>query len=329
MSSSLLSIRAASIRTSLLGGVFFAGMLCIAVCITLTGCSKEKKAIGPIRQAYEKGDFAETVMLCERALRDDVDGSDVYAFYGLSLLSLGRDVESFHALKRAAGLDGTVGAEIAEELLAAGRVSYDRGEKSRAALRIRTAAEIDPAIDLGRFGFVVAEACFDAREFERAERFYTAALAEFPDTSVAETALFRLAECRSEAGDSLGAIEVLERQLRLFPVGNLAVQAEWQLVTLLFENARSEFARANYDTAAGILNRVIKRSDNLALVQKSRFMMGECFERKEDFEKAYEQYKAIIDEDLGASGRIVDRSRSKIKTMDEAGLLDEVPNELR
>ncbi len=329
MSSFLLSIRAASIRSASLAGVFFAGMLCISLCIPLTGCSKEQRSIGPIRQAYEKGDFSETVMLCERALRDDVDASDVYAYYGLSLLSLGRDVESFHALKRAAGLDGAVGAEIAAELLAAGKISYDRGEKSRAALRIRTATEVDPRIDLGRFGFVVAEACFDAREFNRAERFYAAALAEFPDTAVAETALFRLAECRSETGDSLGAIEALERQLRLFPVGNLAVQAEWQLATLLFENARLEFERADYDTAAGILTRVIKRSDNLALVQKSRFMLGECYERKEDFKKAYEQYKAIIDEDLGASGRIIDRSRSKIKTMDAAGLLDEIPNELR
>ena len=328
MSTFLLSIRAASIRNGALAALFFAGTLCIAVCITLTGCSKTQKTIGPIREAYDKGDFAETVMLCERALRDDVDGSDVYAYYGRALLSLGRDVESFHALKRAAGLDGSLGVEIAAGLLAAGRISYDRGERSRAALRIRTAAEIDPGIDLGRFGFVVAEACFDAREFDKAERFYAAALAEFPDTAVAETALFRLAECRSEAGDSLGAIEALERQLRLYPVGNLAVQAEWQLVELLFENARAEFDRANYDVAAGILTRVIKRSDNLALVQKSRFMMGECYERKEDFEKAYEQYKAIIDEDLGASGRIVDRSQAKIKTMDEAGLLDEIPNEL-
>ncbi len=333
MFSSPASVWAPFIRTAPLARVFChvacCGVLCMVLCAAVTGCSQEKKTIESIRQAYEGGDFAEAVVLCERAFREDIDGSVVYYYYGLSLISLDRDIESFGALERAAGLDGALAPEIAAELVAAGKTSFDRGERSRAALRMKTAAVIDPAVELGRFGFLIAEACFEEREFDRAGRFFSAALEEFPDTVVAEGSFFKLAECLSETGDSLGAIDVLERQLQSFPVGTLAERAQWRLVSLLFESAQAEFDRGDYDSAAGILTRVIARSDNPSLVQKSRFMVGECYERTQDFEKAYVQYRTIIDEDMGASSRLVDRARSKIKTMDDAGLLDDLPNEMR
>lgn len=309
--------------------MFCCAALCVVICAAVTGCSRERKAVESIRQAYERGDFAEAVVLCERAFRDDFDGSELYFFYGLSLISLDRDIESFGALKRAAELDGSLVAGIAAQLVAAGKRSFERGERTRAALRMRTAAEIDSGVELGRFGFLIADVCFDEREFEKAGRYFSAALEAYPDTAVAEGAFFKLSECFSETGDSLGAIEVLERQLRSFPVGSLAERAEWRLVSLLFESAQAEFNRGDYDSALEILTRVISRSDNPALVQKSRFMIGECYERNEDFEKAYAQYRAIIDEDLGASSRLVERARAKIKIMDDAGLLDDLPNELR
>ena len=40
-----------------------------------------------------------------------------------------------------------------------------------------------------------------------------------------------------------------------------------------------------------------------------------------DYAKAYEQYKTIIMEDRGASGRIVERARAKIEAFRDAGLL--------
>ena len=324
MSFSRIFIRVKSIRTLPVVLVF----LVLAAPLAL-GCSKLHKTVGSIQKAYDRGDFSETVILCERALREGVDGSPVYHYYGLALLALDRDIESFDALKKAAALDGALGEGIAESLVEAGTASFENGERNRAVLRFRAAVEIDEGLDLGRYGFAVAEACFDDREFGRAEAHFAAALDAFPDTLAAEGALFRLAECRSAMGDSLGAIKALEEELRRFPVGSLAVRAEWQLVTLLYENARAEFKRGNYESAAGMLDRVIAKSDNPALIEKSRFLLGECYERLQEFEKAREQYQWVIDGDIGASDRLPARARSKIRTMEESGLLDDTSNELR
>ena len=99
------------------------------------------------------------------------------------------------------------------------------------------------------------------------------------------------------------------------------MQAEWKLVNLLYERARSEFDRGNYEAAQDVLTDLLERTDNVSLVQRARFVLGESYERMGDYGEAYEQYKAIIREDLGASGRIVERARARIDAFRDAGLI--------
>jgi TolA-binding protein len=121
--------------------------------------------------------------------------------------------------------------------------------------------------------------------------------------------------------DSTGAFEALEMQLDQFPKGSLASQASFRLVNLLYEHARSEFVRGNYDRVVEEVEQLLKRTTNRTLVQRARFLLGEAYERLEDYHGAYRQYKAIIDTDRGASGRIVERARQKINAFHDSGLL--------
>ena len=81
-----------------------------------------------------------------------------------------------------------------------------------------------------------------------------------------------------------------------------------------------QFVLGNYEETIEVINKLLVRTRNPGLSQKSRFLLGESYERLGEMEKAYEQYRRIIDTDRGASGRIVDRAKQKIAALREAGL---------
>jgi TolA-binding protein len=123
-----------------------------------------------------------------------------------------------------------------------------------------------------------------------------------------------------DIGTPARARESLEKLLDRYPQGRFATQARWRLVNLLYEEGEKQFVMGNYQEAVAVINELLKRTDNPGMSQKSRFLMGESYERMGDFEQAYRQYKRIIDTDRGASGRIVERARQKIAALREAGL---------
>jgi tetratricopeptide (TPR) repeat protein len=299
-----------------LGMLLFAGVLVCASC----GCAKKRSALSSIRHEYAEGNYEETVALCERALRNNVVDGDVYYYCGLSLLAMGMDLESFSRFERAVAIDGALAVDISEQLVGKARESLAQGKTSGAARRARAAVELNPRLRIGPLEYLVADSFFEDREWEKAALHYAEALAEFPDTGAAEGAYFNVAACQSVTGDSAAAIETLGEQLSKFPRGALASQAEWNLLNLLYDRARSEFERGNYDAAVGLLRRMPSRSENTALAQQARFLLGECYERMGDFAGAYDQYKAIVEEDLGGSGRIAERARAKMDAFRDAGL---------
>ena len=304
-------------RLAHLGVVVLIGTLLLAN----GGCTKKKKTLSSIEDAYTRQDYDETMVLCEHALKNNVVDGDIYLYYGMALVAIGRDFESFDRFERAVQLDGSLSGFVAGYLEQKGRESFAAGEGTRAARRLRAAVEFDPRVELGALKYVLADEYFGAKEFDKAARLYTAALEEFPDTVVAEEALFNLSASYSALGDSAAAMEVLERQLALFPRGGLARQAEWRLVNMFYDSAQSEFERGNYETVIEVVTELLARTENVSLIQRARFLLGETYERMGEFDKAYVQYKAIIQEDRGASGRIVARARAKIDALRDAGLL--------
>jgi len=284
------------------------------------GCSQEKKAISEIRGAYEAADFREAVAFCKHAIRKGIEAPEVYFYYGASLVSLNRDFEGFRQLKKAAEEDPSLSPQIAEFLLDSGSESFHKRLRSQAAKRLRHAAEFDPAVELGPYVYLVADEYYAENNYERAAQFYRRALTQHPDTSVAEEAYLNLAKSYVEIGTPSLARKSLEEMLDRFPGGRLATQSRWRLVNLLYEEGEKQFVLGNYEETIEVINKLLVRTRNPGLSQKSRFLLGESYERLGEMEKAYQQYRRIIDTDRGASGRIVDRAKQKIAALREAGL---------
>jgi tetratricopeptide (TPR) repeat protein len=303
-------------RTVRVGTLLATGVLLLGAC----GCSGSQKSIAAIKSAYTEGNYQETITLCERALRNDIDDAEVYLYYGLSLVSLDRDAEAFERLDKAVSLNAALGPDVAARLAGKARDSLSRGKSEQATGRARTASEYDPRADIGPLAYLVARSCFEEKRWDEAARRYREALGAYPDTSAAEEAYYNLAACYAAAADSASAIETLEKQLAAFPRGPLASEAEWRLVNLLQDRARSEFRRGNYEGAAALASGIIGRTENGVAVQRARLLLGECYERMGDYASACEQYEAIIRDDQGASGRFVERARAKLKAIRDAGL---------
>jgi tetratricopeptide (TPR) repeat protein len=284
------------------------------------GCSKERRALSEIRKTFEAHEYREAVALCRHAIRRGVDEAELYYYYGASLVSLGRDFEGFRHLGEAARRDPDLSATIGSFLFESGDLSFRQGRRSQASKRMQKAVEIDPSLELGAYLYLVADAYFADKEYERASQFYARAIEARPDTAVVEQAYLNLAEAYEEIQAAGQARESLERLLDLHPRGSLATQARWRLANLMYEQGEKHFLLGNYDEVVEVIGELLKRTRNPGLVQKSRFLLGETYERMGEFSQAYHQYREIIEQDRGASGRIVEKAKAKIATLREAGL---------
>jgi tetratricopeptide (TPR) repeat protein len=284
------------------------------------GCSKEGKAISEIRHAFDDGEYEEAVAFCRHAIRRGVEAPEVYYYYGASLVSLNRDFEGFRQLEKAAEDDPSLSNRIGKLLFEQGERSFQKRLRSQAARRMRHAVEIDPALSLGSYVYLVAEEYFAENDYENAARWYAKALGQRPDTTASEEAYFNLAKSYVEIGSPSRARESLEQMLDRYPDGALATQARWRLVNLLYDEGEKQFVLGNYEEVVVVINQLLARTRNPGMSQKSRFLLGESYERMGEYENAYRQYQRIIDTDRGASGRIVERAKQKIAALREAGL---------
>jgi tetratricopeptide (TPR) repeat protein len=285
-----------------------------------SGCSQEKKAIAEIQGAFEEEDYREAIAFCRHAIREGITAPEVYYYYGASLISVNRDFEGFTQLEAAVRENPLLSTGTAEYLFDAGERSFRKRLRSKAAKRMRKAVEIDPALDLGPYLYLVADVYFGDNDYERAAQCYSKALSEIPDTTAAEQAYLNMASAYAELGTPARAMESLEQMLEAFPNGHQATQARWRLVNLMYEEGEKQFILGNYEESVEVVGALLKRTRNPALRQKSRFLLGETYERMGEFELAYHEYRKIIESDRGASGRIVERARQRIAALREAGL---------
>lgn len=276
--------------------------------------------VSEIERAFEAHEYQEAIALCRHAIRRGVDAAQVYYYYGASLISLNRDFEGFRQLGEAARRDPSLSGKIGAFLFENGELAFQQHKRSQAAKRMQNAVEIDPTLDLGRYLYLTADQYFADKEYEKASQMYARAIESYPDTTVVKDAYFNLAVAYGEIGAHAKARESLELLLDLDPGGSLATEARWRLVNLMYEDGEKQFVLGNYEEAVEILEKLIVRTRNPGLAQKSRFLLGETYERLGQYDSAYHQYQKIIDSDRGASGRIVERAKAKIETLREAGL---------
>lgn len=295
-------------------------LLAAAVLLAAAGCAERRKDLGAIREAYAEGKYEEAISLCERSIQKGIADGGIYYYSGMSLLATGKDAAAVDRFREALRADSALSDEITGALLDRARDSLDRGTIRRATLLARAAVEIDRAAPAGPLGYLVALGYFEERNWPEAAHWYTESIAGYPETDAAETGFFNLAASRAAMGDSAAAIEAFEAQLERFPRGGLADRAVWALSGLLYDRARTEFERGDYDAALRTAERVVTGSSDELMTQKAMFLIGESYERMGEFEKAYERYEAVAGEDRGAPGGIAERARAKMRGFRDAGL---------
>lgn len=292
----------------------------VALVAFAPGCSKEKKSLSDIQEAYDRSDWEETVALCKYNIRRQWDTPRVYYYYGAALVHLGRDYEGFKRLDDGVAKDMSLASDAASFLYDSAVHDLDGGNRSRAARRMQKAIEYDPSLDIGPYRFMVADAYFKEENYGRAAALYKDAVAAYPDTAVVETALFNMATSYDETGWNEQAREAYEALLERFPRGENKSEASWRLANLMYEYAEKQNVLGNYEDAVEVLDRLVTQTTNRGLLQKANYLLGETYEAMEQYGDAYSAYRQVIAVDRGASGRIVELAREKIAALQEAGL---------
>lgn len=294
--------------------------ICLGLLAGSTGCSGKSKVLTEIREYYEAAEYRETIAHCKHALRRDIRDADVYYYYGLALVQLGREYEAYLQLDKAVKLKPALARPAAETLLDTGRTAFRENNLTRAGRRVRAAVKYYPGIDLGNLVFVAGDASYREKDYESAANLLSRAVEAFPDTSAVKRALFRLGVSYERIGLAGEARQTYERLLRDYPRSEYKIEVKWKLANLLYEQGEKELENGNFEQAAEIIAGIFELTDNATLIQKGRFVRGQAYEGLGEFKKAYLEYRAIIDKDRGASGRIVQRAREKIEILRETGL---------
>jgi tetratricopeptide (TPR) repeat protein len=288
--------------------------------IVVSSCSKTEKAIGEIRELFEAGEYDETIAHCRHALRRDIRDAGVYYYYGLALLELGRDYEAWQQLDTCVQINSALSGQIAAYVFASAETDFLAGRNHRAGRRFKAAIAYDPSMELGAYQFITGDVFYDEKQYETAIEMYHAAVTEFADSSLVERTLYRLAIAYQAADLEDSSRASLKKLLEDYPRGEYATEAGWRLANLLFDMGERELANGNFEAVIEITDELLELTENSTLAQKGRFIRGEAYEGLGEFKKAYNEYRAVIRQDRGASGRIVQRAEAKIAVLREAGL---------
>jgi tetratricopeptide (TPR) repeat protein len=287
------------------------------ILVLMLGCGGGGVA-GDMQRAFEKGDFVEAVTLGRHAIRNGKASPDVHFYYGAALVAVGRDPEGFAEVDSAVAARADLAKDAAvllEEL--ARREGLGVSDRAR---RLRKAYELDSSVDLGRDRFAVAGTYYEDRDYEHAAALYADAVSKFPDAPECEVAYARLSESYRALGDEEKSRAAMETLVKRFPSSQGAQGAAANLNDIMLEEAQTHYNAGEYDEAIKIAGELVARADNRSLQQKARFLLGQSYESKGDRAAAYEAYREVIRNDRGDSGQIVERARSRIEVLQEAGL---------
>ncbi len=300
-------------------GIVLSGFLILPLLLGI-GCSQKDKALAEIQALYEAGEYRETIAYCKHSLRRGFHESEVYYYYGLALIHLGRDHEAFRQLDKAVEIEPVLAGAVASTLLVKSERAHRKGNVGRAQRRLMAAVKYNPVVDMGLYAFIAGDAFFGKKDYEKAASFYEKAVREFPENESTERALYRLAVSYETIGLDKRSRESLRELLATFPRSEYAREAQWKLANLLYEEGEREFVNGNFGVVIETIEELLALTTNATLAQKSRFLRGEAYEGLGEFKQAYEEYRAIIQQDQGASGRIVERAREKLAILREVGM---------
>lgn len=296
-------------------------ILVLAVSAPLWNCSGSEK--GMIRRAeslYQDGDYEEVIFVCRRVLKRNPESGRALYFLGAAKLQLGQDPEAEQLFDKALRYSGATPEEVAALYFQKGEDDAASGSYTRAKFRILRAHELDSGIDFGRFNFTLGDAYFDRGDFEQAAPLYESALRDFPDTTAAERALFRLGTALERTGREDEARDAFGLYLNYHPTGERKEQVLSHLQDLYLSRAELEFEQGNYEECLPLLEEILRYTENPLMKDRVMFLMGQVFEAQGEFDKARDVYLEIVSSSQAGSLRIRERAVDKLEQFESIGL---------
>ncbi|MCP4549042.1 MAG: tetratricopeptide repeat protein [bacterium] len=269
---------------------------------------------------FAEGHYEDAQLEGLYVLMREQENAEAQHLIARSLLMQNKDSEAESYFRELAKFSSAYAREAAMLYNELAQEDYRANQKSRATRRWRIALNLFPHLDLGPYSFFMASKCYDDREWQQAADLYGRALAAYPDTSAVRNVRFPygVSLYRLERWDQ--SLVELEKFLAAYHRHRQRFEAILIYQEILIKQAEYSNARMDYENAVRLLRKSLRYKENPPKTSEALLVLGDCYERMQDYNAAADCYRKIINANVGGVGRYYDTAIEKLGRLDKAKL---------
>lgn len=305
-------------RRRLLGTLCAQALLLAAACTQPVG---EHNAVLRGDQAFARGAVEEALAEYRLALLQGSEDPEVYGRVAHTYALQARVDDAADHYHLAAAEDSSYADQAVVDLVRLARVSAERNDLYGVASAMQRALEFRPGVSVDELALPLARHYGRSGEFGRALPFYQKALAAAPADS-APALMYETAQAYEEIGDCGRALPFFEQYRETIPRWRRG-EVNWHLGTCSYRYAQTLESEGRLEDALRRLERTIELEEPRNLLGLAHFERGEVLSDLGDCEEAMESYARVLEVDVGGSGSLQNRARTRIDEIRFGGYLEE------
>jgi len=289
----------------------------VAAIFVLLNCSygsHEKRGDG----YFSKGRYQDALAEYLMAKRSTTISPEILFKIGMTSTRMGDMGTACAHYDTLLSIDSSREQWIINDLYQFGVKSLAEGDTTSMRESFQTILDIDPTYNLGDSFYHLARAYKGAGQYKRAVNAYLKALSYAPDSPVATSVLFELAQCYEQLRMFREAIAYYEDYLEQEEVKTDA-EVMWHLGNTAYSLAADLFDEGNFDEALEYFQMVITSGQPQVLVIDAWFLSGEIYFLGEEFEKALEAYNEVINLNPSHTMKVASKSLERIREIRYGG----------
>jgi tetratricopeptide (TPR) repeat protein len=294
-------------------------LMCLGLAVTAAAALScgSKSVMEEAEEEYGKGNYREAIYVVRLHLRRGGERTPELLFLaGKSYLRLGIEAQASDYFAEVFSSDSTWAPVIAGVLREEALASLDKGLTAKGSRFILQAVNYDDELDFGRYNGLAGRLMLDRRDYGGAIHYYGAYLADHPDTAGAATVMMDLGAAYEGHGDTLAAIELYRVFQERYPKSRMKSTARWKVENLMLAAGEEMLSGGEPEEARRILGELAETADNRLVREKACFLLAEIYESMADYDMAVHWYTEVINLNLGSSGRLVEKSKKRIVSIE-------------
>jgi tetratricopeptide (TPR) repeat protein len=297
----------------------FRRLLCLGLAVLAAAAAScgSKSVIDQVEEEYGKGNYREALYVARLHFRRGGERTPELLFLaGKSYLRLGIESEASDHFAEAFSADSTWAPKIAGVLREEALESLAKGLTAKGSRFIIQAVNYGDDLDFGMYNGLAGDLMLDRKDYGGAVNYYTAFLAEHPDTAGAAAVMMDLGSAYEGNGDTLQAIQLYRDFQERYPKSRLRSTAQWKLENLLLDSGREMLSGGEPEEAELILRELARSAGNPLVREKANFLLAELYESRADHEMAVKYYTEVVNLNLGSSGRLAEKAKERIESIE-------------